>query len=216
MLPDETKQKVAYIVHGNVLEGQADTVTTIRNLLCSIYPTSGTVKEHFEDKLLVKEEQAEFLINYCKSNNLLFNTLPSDEQYITRGGEALVYLAIDRRNVIKLNDAIYYATWLEFLNSVILHNLFFSNTAYNLLGFAIKENRLLAILQQPLIISDELVELDNIKEFLEFNGFKNTKRQDYENAELKLILEDMHDENVLRKAGILFFIDSVFYTISAK
>ena len=105
MLPDDTKQKVACIVHGNVLEGQTDTVTTIRNVLCSIYSTGGTVKEHFEGKLLVKEEQAEFLINYCKSNNMLITTLPSDEQYITRGGEALVYLATDRRNVIKLNDA---------------------------------------------------------------------------------------------------------------
>jgi len=76
------------------------------------------------------------------------------------------------------------------------------------------EDRLLAILKQPLIIFDELVELNNIKEFIEYNGFKQTKRQDYENAELGLILEDMHDENVLLKAGILFFIDSVFYTVS--
>jgi len=105
---------------------------------------------------------------------------------------------------------------LEFLNSVLLHNLLFSNTAYELLGFAIKENILVAVLQQPLITSDELVELRNIREFLEFNGFKNTKRQDYENSELGLILEDMHDENVLSSEGILFFIDSVFYITSPK
>jgi hypothetical protein len=216
MLPDDTRQKVAHIIRGNVLEGYTDTITTIRNVLCTIYPTSRTVKEDFEGKLRVKEEQADFLINYCKSNNLLINILPSDEQFITRGGEALIYLAAEGRTVIKVNDAVYYATWLEFLNSVLLHNLFFSNTAYELLGFAIKENILVAVLQQPLITSDELVELRDIREFLEFNGFKNTKRQDYENPELGLILEDMHDENVLSSEGVLFFIDSVFYITSPK
>ncbi|QHS61265.1 hypothetical protein GWR21_17170 [Chitinophaga agri] len=33
------------------------------------------------------------------------------------------------------NDGIYYATWLEFFNSVVIHNLVFPNTAYNFLGF---------------------------------------------------------------------------------
>ena len=32
--------------------------------------------------------------------------------------------------------------------------------------------------------------------------------------ELGLILEDMHDENVLVNADTLFFIDTVFYTIT--
>jgi hypothetical protein len=72
----------------------------------------------------------------------------------------------------------------------------------------------MAVLQQPYIISDSLVDLADIKEFLEYNGFKNTKRQDYKNDEMGLILEDMHDENVLRNTDTLFFIDSVFYTVS--
>lgn len=44
---------------------------------------------------------------------------------------------------------------------------------------------------------------------------KILKRQDYRNDELGLILGDMHDENVLCKESILFFIDSVFYTVAA-
>ena len=94
MLEDAKREKIAHIVHGTVLEGQQDSLTTIRNLLCSSYPTSRTVKKNFESQLLVKKEQAEFLIQYCNRHNLY------------------------RRNVIKLNDAVYYATWLEFFNSV--------------------------------------------------------------------------------------------------
>ena len=37
------------------------------------------------------------------------------------------------------------------------------------------------------------------------------KINDYYSPELGIILEDLHDENVLTKNGDLFFIDTVFY-----
>ena len=37
------------------------------------------------------------------------------------------------------------------------------------------------------------------------------RRYDYYNPELGLMLEDIHDENVLTNASVLFFIDTVFY-----
>ena len=43
------------------------------------------------------------------------------------------------------------------------------------------------------------------------NGFINKKENDYYNPELGIILEDLHDENVLTENGILQFIDTVFY-----
>ena len=51
---------------------------------------------------------------------------------------------------------------------------------------------------------------------LEYNGFENTRRHDYEHKQLCLILEDMHDENVLVNSETLFFIDTVFYTVKAE
>ena len=53
--------------------------------------------------------------------------------------------------------------------------------------------------------------MTDIKEILTFNGFENTKRQDYYNKEFGLVLEDMHDENVIARQDVLFFIDTVFY-----
>lgn len=107
----------------------------------------------------------------------------------------------------------YYATWLEFLNSLLLHNLIFTNTAYRLLGFTKQDDILFAVVEQVFIIADAQAELNDIKKFLEFNEFKNTRRNDYENKGLGLILENMHDENVLVNSETLFFIDSVFYTV---
>ena len=55
--------------------------------------------------------------------------------------------------------------------------------------------------------------LEDIKELLAFNGFENTKRQDYFNHEFGLILEDMHDENVIAGDNALFFIDTVYHML---
>ena len=43
------------------------------------------------------------------------------------------------------------------------------------------------------------------------NGFKNTRNNDYYHPGLGIILEDLHDENVLTTDGVLHFIDTVFY-----
>jgi hypothetical protein len=82
------------------------------------------------------------------------------------------------------------------------------------LGFTKENNVLYAVLRQPFIIADSQVELSDIKKFLTFNGFENYKRTDYAHKELGLILEDMHDENVLVNSETLFFIDTVFYTVT--
>jgi hypothetical protein len=99
------------------------------------------------------------------------------------------------------------------LNSIAIHNLFFPETAYTLLGFTEKAGSLHAVLKQRFITADTQADLSDIKKFLFANGFENTKRNDYFNKELGLILEDMHDENIIVNSNTLFFIDTVFYTV---
>ena len=215
MLQHDTRNKIKNITKGIIIEGQQDNCTTIRNLLCAGFPTSTTVKTDFEGKAIIKEKQARLLEKFSTENDLWVIDIPSEDRYLTRGGEARVYLHPDSLNVVKLNDTVYYATWLEFFNSVLLHNLIFENTAYTLEGFIKNDNVLYAVLNQPFITSDAPVELEDIKKLLVFNGFENTKRQDYIHRELGLILEDMHDENVIVNSEVLFFIDTVFYTIAS-
>lgn len=213
MLPDGTRQKIENIVRGIIIAGAADHCTTTRNFLCGRFDTSKTVKTNFESQRIIKKEQEACLKHFASKNNLWITDLPEEKQFIARGGESQVYLATDQRHVIKINDGAYYATWLEYFNSLVLHNSIFSDTAYVFIGFAEIGELLMAVVRQPFIISDSQAMLDDIKEFLDFNGFQNTKRQDYYNSEYGLILEDMHDENVISKEGKLFFIDTVFYTV---
>jgi len=213
MFSDEIRKKLENIVRGIVIEEQGDTCTSIRNILCSGFSTSTTVKKDFESKSIIKEKQVEFLKQLATNHNYWVQNLPDKDKYLAQGGEPRVYLHTDNKSVIKLNDGIYYATWLEFFNSLVIHNLLFPATAYTFLGFIEENDSLMAVLQQPFISSDATADLADIKQLLTYNGFENTKRQDYFNKELSLILEDMHDENVILKDGTLFFIDTVFYIV---
>ena len=215
MIADEIRKKLQDIVRGALLKGQGDHCTKIRDLLVESFGTSSTLKKEFESRAILKEKQAGFLRSHAKKVGQWLTSLPSDSQYVTRGGESLVYFASDKLNVIKVNDAIYYATWTEYFNSLVIHNLLFPNTAYSFLGFMENAESLCVVLQQP-YVEGEQANLGYIKELLTFNGFENTKRQDYYNKEFGLALEDMHDENVIEKKGILFFIDTVFYVMGDK
>jgi hypothetical protein len=93
----------------------------------------------------------------------------------------------------------------------LLNNYFFPDTAYQLLGFFFDNEILYAVVQQPFVKATEKTDLDIVKKFMQNNGFINTRNNDYFNPELGVILEDLHDENVLTENGILQFIDTVFY-----
>ena len=118
---------------------------------------------------------------------------------------------MDDKYVIKLNDTIFYASWKDYFNSLLIHNYFFNSTKYELLGFKIINKKIFAVVKQRFVKADETVDLEQLKSFLEFNNFRNVRNNDYQNDELGLIFEDLHDENVLINNGILYFIDTIFY-----
>ena len=106
MLSDDTRHKIKNITEGNVIEGQQDSCTTIRNLLCKGHATSRSVKKDFEGKSIIKKEQAEIIESFCRDNDFWIKESPAGERYLTRGGEAKIYLHPNNRFVIKLNDGI--------------------------------------------------------------------------------------------------------------
>ena len=92
-----------------------------------------------------------------------------------------------------------------------MHNYFFPDTTYQLLGFHLNNDALYAVVKQPFIKANSITNLVDLNTFLTNNHFINTKNNDYYHPELGIILEDLHDENVLTNNGILYFIDTVFY-----
>lgn len=162
-----------------------------------------------EDKHQDKGEETERLLQFARQNNLLIDAI-NQENFIAAGAEQRVYIK-EGKSVVKLNDAIYYASWEDYFHNLLLHNFFFADTAYRLLGFHLDPPTLYAVVEQPYVKADRIVDLDEVKSFLTNNGFINTKRHDYYHPSLGIILEDLHDENVLSSNDLLCFIDTVFY-----
>ena len=129
---------------------------------------------------------------------------------MSSGAEQKVYL-YNKHKVIKLNDSICYESWEDYFNNLLLNNYFFPDTAYQLIGFYELENSLYAVVGQTFIESNCDTQLETVKSFLASKGFINKKNNDYFHPGLGIILEDLHDENVLTFKESLFFIDTVFY-----
>lgn len=157
-----------------------------------------------------KEQEAKKLIEWIDSQNLWFCD-HDENRFIASGAEQRVYLHSDEKFVYKFNDTIFYEFWLDYFYSLLIHNYFFPQTAYELIGFYQEKQVLFAVVKQPFIEITEPTNLPSVKEFLNQNGFDLKKNNDYFNNNIGIILEDLHDENVLTNNGVLFFIDTVFY-----
>lgn len=79
------------------------------------------------------------------------------------------------------------------------------------MGFIDHVDKLRAVVAQVFIQETGSTDLAMVKQFMVDNGFNNTKKNDYKNPELGIILEDLHEGNVLTRNGVLYFIDTVFY-----
>ncbi len=159
-----------------------------------------------------KDEEAKKLIEWAGERNLFVKNI-DETRFIARGAEQRVYLDTDARYVLKLNDSVFYLSWIDYFISLQIHNLFFPGTAYELIGFYVENDILHAVVKQPYIQITDSTDVELVKEFLLANGFQLKKNNDYYNTELGIILEDLHDENVLINNGTLFFIDTVFYVM---
>ncbi len=194
----------------NILSGKGKVRfgTVIQAITC--YISNGTqAGTTIEVKKPFKEQETKILEGYLTANNLWINNIDFS-QYVSEGAEQKVYLK-DNEYVLKLNDAIYYSSWRDYLYNLLLHNFFFPDTAYELKGFTKENDILYAVVQQNYVFVTSVTDLVMVKNFLTANGFYNNRNNDYINKEIGIILEDLHDENVLTQNDILYFIDTVFY-----
>ena len=202
----EIKDELKTILQGKSQVSHGELIQTISLYLRRSKETSALV----EAKQYSKKEETEKLIQFINAQNLWVCDIDFD-LFISQGAEQKVYVKDDRK-VLKLNDSIYYLYWEDYFYNLLLNNYFFPETAYQLDGFyKSTENVLYALIQQNYIKANQATNLKNVKEFLQNNGFICTKNNDYYNPDLGLILEDLHDENVLTHEGLLYFIDTVFY-----
>lgn len=200
------KDEIQNILYGKSGNSQKTLIRTVADYLRASERASTLVKK---DKQY-KQKETKKLNTFCDQNNLWVNEKVNFDLFVSEGAEQKVYIK-NNTTVFKLNDAIYYESWEDYLINLQLNNYFFPDTTYTLVGFCLIDEVIYALLEQPFVTANESTDLEKVAEFMLENGFVNTRNHDYFNSELGIILEDLHDENVLTKDGVLYFIDTVFY-----
>jgi hypothetical protein len=200
------KNELQRIILGNGPISSANKLKTVQSFLRG----NAEICYRSQNKKLIKKEEENYLLTFASANNLLYTGKLAEDSFVAEGAEQKVYRFNDFQ-VVKSNGIVFYETWLDYFNNLLIHNYFFSATEYEFLGFMTIDTEMSAIVKQNFIIPTETTDLNSVKLFLEYNGFRNTRNNDYYNDELGIIFEDLHDENVLSRNQVLFFIDTIFY-----
>lgn len=111
----------------------------------------------------------------------------------------------------KGNNLLYHGNWLEYFHRLILHNWLFPDTALRLEGFIMVRAILQPVVSQTAIRGVGATR-DEVEAEMQKLGFLRRRNDDYFNPMLRILVEDLHDENVLVDAdGDLFIFDPVIY-----
>jgi len=182
-----------------------DNLITQINSFLNSYKLLSNASDYTEKS--IEEEKLEA---HVKENDLFFNDLRFSI-YLDEGAEQKVFFNDEVSKVFKLNDAIFYVNWSQYFESLLIHNILFPETKYELLGFVKINETLYSAISQDYIRPTEKTKIEKVREYMISKGFTIKKKNDYVHADLGIIIEYLHEENVLVKDGILFFIDTVIY-----
>ena len=165
------KHELQNIISGKSQVSNGDSIQAIaryiRNGNCA-----GTAIESGKQ---IKRQEATLIKQFCNQNDFWIQDL-NINTFVSSGAEQKVYL-YDKFKVIKLNDSIYYETWEDYFNNLLLNNYFFPDTSYRLIGFHVNGNILYAVVEQAFIESDCITNLENVKLFFNSKRFYKQKKQ---------------------------------------
>ncbi|WP_461790896.1 putative polyvalent protein kinase domain-containing protein [Pedobacter sp.] len=113
----------------NVLSGKSEVrFGKVIQAISSYLGKSKSTGEAIKGSKSFRQQETENLVSYIDKNRLWLVDIDFS-QYVSEGAEQKVYLK-DSQHVIKLNDAIYYTSWVDYFHNLLLHNYFFPDTAY--------------------------------------------------------------------------------------
>lgn len=150
----------------------------------------------------IDEAQETLVQQWAEAKQLWFANAEADIELeygskIAQGAEAKVYYKQGDTSVIKMRTSIY-ATLSRALESIVLHNALFPETAMKLIGFTRDANELFrSINTQPYICCQRLATKQEIDDMVAIKGFTdNGDGTGVNYIGERLHLEDMHPANV--------------------
>ncbi|MDR3118284.1 MAG: hypothetical protein LBU44_02515, partial [Mediterranea sp.] len=129
---------------------------------------------------------------------------------IPSGNENDVYLDAEGLSVYKVNNLLNSKTVSGLLERVLLHNRYFPETRYQLVGFSgFGSGNVYPVLKQDFIEDATFATPEEIKGYMESIGFHQMGEWEYSNGEI--IISDLRPRNVVKNvAGDIFVVDAEF------
>ena len=172
-------------------------------------------KERAQYNAAVRPLEENALKAWSQNKGLWISEHDFKQQYATRqigaGAEQKVYLNLNGYEVIKANTGNYHGNWLEFFNRLLCHAIIFPAPKYSTIGYTTIDQTFAVLIQQQFALLTEGASRSVVECYLNKHGFTRIKNDDYYNAALGIILEDLHDENVFLLEQQILFIDPVIY-----
>lgn len=143
------QNRLKYELH-DVISGKSQVrFGAIIQTIASYFNNGAEAGSKVEITKQIREQETKRLEVFISENDLWINDIDFS-QYVSEGAEQRVFLK-DSEHVLKLNDAIYYSSWKDYFYNLLLHNYFFTDTAYELLGFTMEKDVLYAVVQQSYV-----------------------------------------------------------------
>ncbi len=157
-MPENIKNELQNILQGKSEVSYGTLIQTITHFLRKGLAASSATQSNEPNK----QQETKELIEYINTQQL-WNCNINFDLFLSEGAEQKVYLR-GEKTVLKLNDAIYYSNWLSYFENLLLNNYFFSDTAYNFLGFYKSDkNTLYALVEQNYIAHTKPTDLAEVE-----------------------------------------------------
>lgn len=164
----------------------------------------------------VKPVEAHDLEQWARQHHLLLDNDDFTRQWIRDGKkgetENETYYDEPSHRWIKRNNMLMHSTYLEFFHRLAMHNYLFPEAPVRLEGFVVNEGELMPVFSQPHVQADRGATLAEVVKYMSKMGFKQRRGPDFYNPDTGVLVEDLHDENVLVSPdGHLYIVDPIIF-----
>ena len=165
-----------------------------------------TISEYERKEIELKEAET-----YAKENGLWLDM--SDAMRLGEpgpsGNENDTYVAYDN-TIYKINNLINSKGIVQLLNKILLHNRYFPQTSYKLVGFTGFDGRnVYPILKQQYVKNATFATPEEIDSYMRGPGFEQVGEASYSNE--KITISDLRPRNVMKDTdGDIYVIDAEF------
>ena len=112
----------------------------------------------------------------------------------------------------KRNNLLYHTNWLEYFHRLVLHNWLFPETSVEFIGLLLVDNDLQPVIRQKAFLGVRGATQQEVEIEMNNRGFQRRFADNYYSPNLGILVEDLHDENVLiSPKGSLLIFDPVIY-----